>query len=157
MNETSLEKQEMRVPLDYIYYNPEMTIDKLIAKLEVFKKTTIGKGYKNVEVKFDIESRDYGDGREQEEPFISIIGTRLETEEEWVRRLESIKERSLKNIENAKFILSDLEYRNNKIAKIDEALSRSLLKCDKCGTPWAANYSKTCNDCAKKEYEKSNK
>ena len=59
MNEksTSLEKQEIKAPLHYIYDNYEikdkLTVDGLIAKLESFKKTAVEKGYKNIEIHFN--------------------------------------------------------------------------------------------------------
>jgi len=111
----------------------------------------IRNGYKDVVVTFD---REYGQDM-KEERFIPIMVTRLETEEEWHLRLESMKERTLNNLKNAREILLKENERMEKVAKIDEALSKSSFKCEVCGKPYFSHSPRsksgqTCLQCLSK-------
>lgn len=109
-----------------------LTIDdtiKFLKKAEIIAKK---KGFEDIKVEHI-----YYEGDENNLPYSTMVvtGWRLETEEEWHRRLEE-RQRSIKrNLDSAGQMVARKISIGQTIATIDEALAKSSLKCEVCGKP----------------------
>lgn len=152
MNESSLEKIRVRKMVGSVDSDLK-TANKVIEKLSTLVKLAEKDGLTDIRIDPEFEP---ADDCNLENRYISVTAMRLETDEEWHRRLESNKDRLLHTIENGKSIVQKEQHYRDKCKEIDEALSKSNLKCKYCGKPtsisWNVNGKMvyTCPDCFNK-------
>ena len=82
-----------------------------------------------------VTEEDSGDADNLPSSSIILCGYRLETEEEWHRRLDDKRMHLIKTISNAQDIVNRSDKIKEKIAEFDKAISKSSLKCIDCGNP----------------------
>ena len=131
----SVEKQEVqRAKVGEItrYSNSKFTLKDLKAELAKLEKKAKKEGYKDIEVDFE---HDYGGENSLGGSYMVVVGTRLETDDEWHRRLDRIKREHKMEIENAERTLKAVKIYTDKIAEVEKALEKSPLKCENCGSP----------------------
>lgn len=67
---------------------------------------------------------------------LSLVGNRLETDEEWHMRIKDLKDSLERTVGNSEKILERVESNKLLIKEYEEALNTSPLKCEVCGKPW---------------------
>ena len=152
----SLEKREIEVILDDSVHVSRMPIKDFKTALNKLEKGAKKEGLKEISasIRIDVGEDDWN------ESYLIVSGTRLETELEWHKRLQDIKNHSSKILEDAKKVVKTGSYYTKLVKDIDNALSKSSLKCEVCGKPEHQILQKIdwklpriiCNDC----YVKSN-
>lgn len=89
-------------------------------------------GFTNLHI---IVTYDEGDDNTLARHYVEIHGSRLETEEEWHKRLEWQKLRNTRDLEQAQRVVSFGRVTMGENESIDKALEKSSLRCEKCGVP----------------------
>jgi len=108
----------------------DITIDEAIKFLKKSKTKAKKLNFEDLKIHYA-----YYEGDENSLPQSSIVvnGWRLETEEEWHRRIEERKRAIQRNIDNAEATVARKTNLNQTIEAIDKALEKSSLKCKVCG------------------------
>jgi hypothetical protein len=157
VNSESLERAEGNTGVGSFIVG-RMPIAKLKSELAILEKQAKKEGYKDITVDLHF---DRGDENNLDSSELIVSGTRLETEEEWHKRLESIKTRKSNTISNAAKIMERSKVLVESIESINEALSKSSLKCEECKNPCSyttyhggwKHSRRVCYECLKKIME----
>lgn len=160
MENNELEKQVLHniIITKISFYPNHDTIKFLKAELDKMEKKAIKEGYTNLRLiirqepsEYELSTGDY---------YICLEGSRLETEEEWHKRLLHKKTRLTNDLNDAISMTSEagLKFYGDEIKLLTEKLETSTLRCEKCGmlcayTTTMSNWKKPrriCNICADK-------
>ena len=127
-------------------------IEDFEKKFKAIKKKAIKDGCTNITVALEYREKGAGDD-DYNSSWISIEGTRLETDEEWHKRLVLECGRLCRCIKDIERIPTDLTYYKKEIEKLNEAIETSPLRCEKCNVPvyWVTytgnKHKRLCNKC----------
>jgi hypothetical protein len=148
-----LAKEIIEVQSNYIKVGPlNLKMEDFKEKLEGLENKAIKDGLTDLTVQICYES---GDEDTCPSYSMSLCGKRLETEEEWHKKLEDHKRRLKRELETAQAIVARSTTYDEKNKKIDAALETSTLRCEKCNKPCSYKTSmsdwkkskRICNDC----------
>jgi hypothetical protein len=156
-----LEKEIIEVQSSYVRVGPiNLTIEEFTKALLHLENKAIKDGLTDLTVQICYES---GDEDIPNSYSMSLCGKRLETEEEWHKRLEDDRQRAKRELETAQAIVARSTKYEERIKNIDAALETSTLRCEKCNKPcsytsYILDWKKSkriCNDCCNKIRVKS--
>lgn len=132
MNENELNKQLKVDDIAFIRIDNGISLEEFAKKLQSIIKKATKDGVTELHFHWD---RDEGDDDTLPSETFTVMGKRLETEEEWHGRLVSAKNRCIRELENAQNIVKRSSHYTTKAQDIDKALEKSTLRCVKCGKP----------------------
>jgi len=147
-----LEKQIVTSTIDTLsLYDSDSKIETFKQDLKRIEKKAKKLGYTNIRIELK-----YNDGDENNLPrtTFAVVGSKLETDQEWHNRLEWDRNRNKRTIEDTLRNYNALQVFQNIDKQYEDALSKSPLKCTTCGKPNAKevhSWGKTrriCHDCS---------
>lgn len=131
-DQDSMEKQRINARAGSIVFDSKLSLADFLKEVQKITRKAKRDGYKDLTV-----DGGYDNGDEDTLPssFFQVFGNRLETEEEWHKRLEDIRRHNQNTLENAQRIMDRKENFLKRIVEVDTALDKSSLKCVDCGSP----------------------
>jgi len=154
--EENLNKIKITANIEQILFDRgEFDINSIINKLKKASKKATIKGFSKIKlITFDVPNDENNLGYSG----IQIVGERMETEEEWLRRIEGIKYHKKRTLDNYTRGIGLIETLNNDIKEIEKVIETTTLRCEKCNIPCSYTISisgkkprRLCSKCADKE------
>lgn len=131
----NLEKQTISAYSDKIFFNScEITVPALKKKLDELCKKAKKDGLINPVISISAELPD-DEGYGREGVVFSMYGQRQETEEEWFKRIQNMKNANEQELQRAKDTVNAESLYLERIQKCNDALEKSTLRCQDCGVP----------------------
>jgi hypothetical protein len=100
-------------------------LEENIKKLQALLKKAKKEGFTDVSIHVGL---DEGDECNMAYEFIKVSGSIEETDEDWHRRLEELKRRAKRTLEDARWVVNATHVYSNVIASVNKALRKSSLK-----------------------------
>jgi len=150
----SLKKIKVNKLIGEISNNRNLSVKEFRVSFGKLMKRAKKEGYEDISVDFQTDN---GDENNLSSSCMVLMGTRMETEEEWHKRLQHNYNNNKRILDQANRVVNVAKVYDDENDKIAEALSKSSLKCCKCGKPcsyttWAGGKTKRiCNECCEKE------